>query len=93
MVPRHPLLRGTFINSFPFSTELNQGRRHFYIDLCENQRGRFIKLAQVSRGRKSFVNVPADVCDTFRDMCAELLEDHGTIVNGSPPGNFVGTAP
>lgn len=53
----------------------NQGRRRYYVDLRQNQRGRFVKITMLA-GNKTFVAIPGDALCRFRDSLAKLLDQH-----------------
>lgn len=47
--------------------------KRFYVDVKENRRGRFIKLAEVAAGRrKNRILLPMSIVAEFRDKLAEL---------------------
>ncbi|RUS86402.1 hypothetical protein EGW08_005852 [Elysia chlorotica] len=58
--------------------------RRYYLDLKENQRGRFLRVSeQVSQtiprgGPRSQIAIPAQGMIEFRDALTELLEEYGT---------------
>ena len=53
----------------------SQGRRRYYIDLRQNQRGRFLKITMLA-GNKTFVAIPGDSLSDFKDILAGLLDEH-----------------
>ena len=54
--------------------------KRFYVDVKENRRGRFIKLAEVSTGhRKSRIIVPMSIAPEFRDRLTEFNEKNNQI--------------
>lgn len=40
-------------------------RKIFFLDLKENDRGRFVKITEDVRGRRDTIMIPADVLDEF----------------------------
>lgn len=71
------------------SETFTQGRRRYFIDLRQNQRGRFLKISMLA-GNKTFVAIPAEAMTRFRDNLAELLdtlpaEDSGGEGGGARP--------
>jgi len=40
-------------------------RKIFFLDLKENDRGRFVKITEDVRGRRDTIMVPADILDEF----------------------------
>ena len=56
--------------------------KRFYIDVKENQRGRFIKLAEVGvGGRKSRIIMTMGAAAEFKTRLAELSELHSSLGN------------
>ncbi len=51
-------------------------RRQYYIDLRENQRGRFLKISLVLTDDKKFIAIPGEKLEEFRDKFAALLDKH-----------------
>jgi hypothetical protein len=41
------------------SKELQVERKHFFIEFCENDRGRFLRITEESHGRRNHVIVPS----------------------------------
>nr|XP_018916743.1 PREDICTED: transcriptional activator protein Pur-beta isoform X2 [Bemisia tabaci] len=64
--------------------------RRYYLDLKENQRGRFLRVSQtMSRGGpRSQIAIPAQGMIEFRDALTDLLEEFGT-----EDGGFKGDLP
>lgn len=63
---------------------ITKDNRRYYLDLKENQRGRFLRVSeQVSQtiprgGPRSQIAIPAQGMIEFRDSLTELLEEFGT---------------
>ena len=50
----------------PIHTEkIFTDRKIFFMDLKENDRGRFVKITEDVKGRRDTIMVPADVLDDF----------------------------
>ena len=50
----------------PIHTEkIFADRKIFFLDLKENDRGKFLKITEDVRGRRDTIMVPADVLDDF----------------------------
>ena len=62
--------------SLVYSDSFSQGRRRYFVDLRQNQRGRFLKLTMLAGG-KTFVAIPGEGLVEFSDALAELLDTHG----------------
>ncbi len=53
-------------------------KRLYYIDLRENQRGRFLKISLVVTDEKKFIAIPGEYLVEFRDKFAQLLDKHSS---------------
>jgi len=62
------------------SANIVAGTRRYYLDLKENQRGRFLRVSQTQPrgGPRSQIAIPAQGMIEFRDTLSELLEMYGT---------------
>ena len=71
----------------------SQGRRRYFVDLRQNQRGRFLKLTMLAGG-KTFVAIPGEGLVQFRDALSALLDEFGSgyVVSGGG-GSHQGTPP
>jgi len=50
----------------PIHTEkIFADRKIFFLDLKENERGRFVKITEDVRGRRDTIMIPAEVLDDF----------------------------
>jgi len=57
-------------------------RKRFYMDLKENQRGRFLRVSMVMsgpRGARSQIAIPAQGLIEFKDQLADMLERYNTL--------------
>lgn len=54
------------------STELRIENKRFYFNLKENDKGRFLKIAEVSGGRSTII-IPSTGWLDFRDMLDEVI--------------------
>jgi transcriptional activator protein Pur-alpha len=62
------------------SQQLQIQSKRFYIDVKENQRGRFIKLAEVGvGGRKSRILMTMSVAAEFKSRLGEFAELHSSM--------------
>ncbi|XP_055343411.1 transcriptional activator protein Pur-beta-like [Paramacrobiotus metropolitanus] len=52
--------------------------RRYFIDLKENDRGRFIRLSLISRGNRSQIGIPAQGITRLRDAFTELIDQFGS---------------
>lgn len=75
------------------SESIEGENRRYYLDLKENQRGRFLRIRQtVSRGQSAVgyygqaveqtIVLPAQGLIEFRDALSQLIEDYGDEANG-----------
>ena len=69
------------------SSHIAGGTRRYYLDLKENQRGRFLRVSQTQTrgGPRSQIAIPAQGMDEFKDTLSGLLDvygidDHGKYV-------------
>jgi hypothetical protein len=61
--------------SEPIATEkVTMDRKVFFLDLKENQRGRFLKITEDVGGRRDTVMVPAAAFQDFLEAFARLVE-------------------
>lgn len=70
----HGLCKYSYV-ALPHSDKFkgHMSRRLYYVDLRENQRGRFLKISMVTDDKK-FIAVPGEVLVDFRDKFAKLLD-------------------
>ncbi len=66
---------GLRMPSEPIATEkVTIDRKVFFLDLKENQRGRFLKITEDVGGRRDTVMVPASAFKDFLDALTRLVE-------------------
>jgi hypothetical protein len=59
------------------SEKLVSDRKIFFLDLKENDRGRFIKITEDVRGRRDTIMLPIEVAQEFMESIQRCLEaDH-----------------
>ena len=56
------------------SEKIVTDRKIFFLDLKENDRGRFIKITEDVRGRRDTIMVPIEVASDFVDALDRILE-------------------
>ena len=49
-------------------------RKTFYLDLKENERGRFIKITEDVRGRRDTIMLPMEVAEEFADALERTMQ-------------------
>ena len=49
-------------------------RKVFFMDLKENDRGRFIKITEDVRGRRDTIVVPMEVMEEFVDALSRIIQ-------------------
>ena len=54
-------------------------RKVFFIDLKENQRGRFLKITEDVGGRRDTIMLPAGAFQEFSDALSRLVEFEGKL--------------
>lgn len=62
------------------SEMMTKDNKRYYLDLKENQRGRFLRVAQTVQrgGPRSQIAIPAQGLIEFRDALTDLLDEFGT---------------
>ena len=67
------------------STHIVGGTRRYYLDLKENQRGRFLRVSQTQPrgGPRSQIAIPAQGMEEFKSTLSGLLDVYGTDDHGS----------
>ena len=58
------------------TTELRIENKRFYFNLKENQKGRFLKIAEVSGGRSTII-IPQSGWLEFKDMLEQFIAGRG----------------
>jgi hypothetical protein len=53
--------------------ELQIERKHFYVELRENERGRFLRITEEAHGRRNSIIVPSTGVEDFTATIAEVL--------------------
>jgi hypothetical protein len=64
-------------------------RKIFFLDLKENQRGRFLKITEDVGGRRDTIMLPAPAFRDFLEALQRLVEfesKHGLLRGSAPPG-------
>jgi PurA ssDNA and RNA-binding protein len=58
--------------------ELQIERKHFYVELRENDRGKFLRITEEAHGRRNSIIVPSTGIDDFTAIIAEVLTNGET---------------
>jgi hypothetical protein len=53
--------------------ELQIERKHFYVELRENERGRFLRITEEAHGRRNSIIVPSTGVEEFTATIADVL--------------------
>ncbi len=61
------------------SKQLQIERKHFQVELRENERGRFLRITEEAHGRRNTIIVPSTGVDQFTAAIGEVLTPHGGI--------------
>ena len=56
------------------SEKIQTERKTFFLDLKENDRGRFIKITEDVRGRRDTIMVPIEVVNEIMDALENIIE-------------------
>ena len=71
---------GPMMPSEPIASEkVTIDRKVFFIDLKENQRGRFMKITEDVGGRRDTIMLPAAAFKEFLEALARLVEDESKL--------------
>ena len=54
--------------------ELQIERKHFYVEFCENNRGKFLRITEEAHGRRNTIIVPSTGVDDFTAAIDDVLE-------------------
>ena len=66
---------GERMHSAPIASEkITNERKIFFLDLKENQRGRFLKITEDVGGRRDTIMLPADAFKDFAEALERLIE-------------------
>jgi len=58
--------------------QLQIERKHFYVELRENERGRFLRITEEAHGRRNSIIVPSTGVDEFTATIAAVLTNGET---------------
>jgi hypothetical protein len=58
--------------------ELQIERKHFYVELRENDRGKFLRITEEAHGRRNSIIVPSTGVDDFTAAISEVLTGNGS---------------
>jgi PurA-like ssDNA and RNA-binding protein len=58
--------------------ELQIERKHFYVELRENERGKFLRITEEAHGRRNSIIVPSSGVDDFTALISEVLTNNGS---------------
>lgn len=61
------------------SEKVTDDRKIFFLDLKENQRGRFLKITEDVGGRRDTIMVPAEAFKDFVEALERLIEFEGKL--------------
>lgn len=78
----------------PLHTEkIVTDRKIFFLDLKENDRGRFVKITEDVRGRRDTIMVPEECLDDFIDALHDIADvNDGKEIGGDDDGDADATA-
>lgn len=55
------------------SKQLQIERKHFYVEMRENDRGKFLRITEEAHGRRNTIIVPSTGVEDFNAAIAEVL--------------------
>ena len=64
------------------SEKITSDRKAFFLDLKENQRGRFLKITEDVGGRRDTIMLPAEAFKDFIEALERLVEFEATLPSG-----------
>lgn len=67
------------------SEKIQVERKIFFLDLKENQRGKFLKITEDVGGRRDTIIIPASGLPEISAVLQEMIEDEG--IRGPEPEN------
>ena len=71
---------GERMHSPPIASEkIVNERKIFFLDLKENQRGRFLKITEDVGGRRDTIMLPAEAFKDFAEALERLIEVEGKL--------------
>jgi hypothetical protein len=65
------------------SRELQVERKHFFVEFCENPRGRFLRITEDSHGRRNTVIVPSTGLEEFTEVINEVASVQDKLGTGT----------
>lgn len=66
---------GNRVHSEPLMTEkIFTERKTFFMDLKENDRGRFLKITEDVKGRRDTIMLPADSFEEFYEALGRIID-------------------
>jgi len=74
------------MDSLISSRDLQIERKHFFLELRENERGRFLRISEEAHGRRNTIIIPSTGFDDFEDALDEVLSEEPDSEPGSAPG-------
>lgn len=70
------------------SANVVKDNRRYYLDLKENERGRFLRISMLSMGVRVTIVVPADGIISMRDGIAELITTYCSVADLNAPSDL-----
>jgi len=58
--------------------ELQIERKYFYVELRQNDRGKFLRIIEEAHGRRNSIIVPSTGVDEFTAAISEVLTNNGS---------------
>ena len=72
--PLTKALESTHPNAPIASEKMVVGRKVFFLDLKENNRGRFLKVTEDVSGRRDTIMIPAEALEEFHQLLGRLIQ-------------------
>ncbi len=65
--------------------EVQIERKHFYVELRENDRGKFLRITEEAHGRRNTIIVPSTGVEEFTAAISEVLAGRRSLENSLCP--------
>lgn len=72
------------MDSLISAQDLQIERKHFFLELRENERGRFLRIVEEAHGRRNTIIIPSTGFDDFEDALDAVLSEEPIAEPGTP---------
>ncbi|MGI9243565.1 MAG: PUR family DNA/RNA-binding protein [Verrucomicrobiales bacterium] len=85
--PQQQQHRGRAHNEPLYTEKIFSDRKIFFMDLKENDRGRFVKITEDVRGRRDTIMLPVEALGEFLDALNRVADYDDDLEAGVEPGS------